>query len=294
VTGSSADKSAVVTWSAPANSGYTPITLYTVTSTPGGFTCTTTGELSCTVTGLTNGVDYSFVVVATNFLGDGAASAPSASVRAGIAAPSAPQNVLIFPGNHAVIVHWNPPASTGGSPITGYTVMVYNPAGKVVGTCDASATASACVVPGLQNSTEYRVAVVARNAKYSGTPAPIKGTPMVAPPAVIDHFAAKGYKLTKAMDLVIAKWAQLIKAEHYHFVGLTGHGSKEINSQADITLGIKRTQVTLMALKQDLRKLHVTGVRFRIFSYGSSRLIVGSYRSTHGATSRRVTANFGN
>jgi len=294
VTGSSGDKSATVSWVAPLSNGYTPITLYTVTSTPGGFTCTTTGALSCTVTGLTNGTDYTFVVVATNVLGDGAASAPSAPVRAGITAPSPPQNVLVFPGNKSIIVHWNPPASNGGSPITGYIITVTNAAGKVVGTCNAPANATACVVPGLANSTEYKVVVAARNSKYTGAVAPTKGTPMIAPPAVIDHFAPKSYKITKAMAVVIHKWALLIKSEHYHFVGLTGHGSRELGSRADIALGIKRTQATLGVLKAELRKLHVGGVRFRIFSYGSTRLMVRTYRATHGATSRRVTVNYGN
>jgi outer membrane protein OmpA-like peptidoglycan-associated protein len=96
------------------------------------------------------------------------------------------------------------------------------------------------------------------------------------------------------MASVIRQWALLIKAEHYHFVALTGHGSREISSKADIALGIKRTQATLGVLKAELRKLHVGGVRFRIFSYGSSRLIVRTYRATSGATSRRVTINYGN
>ena len=51
----------VVSWQAPI--GVTP-TSYTVTSSPGGRTCTTT-SLTCTVDGLTNGTSYTFTVVAT-------------------------------------------------------------------------------------------------------------------------------------------------------------------------------------------------------------------------------------
>jgi outer membrane protein OmpA-like peptidoglycan-associated protein len=232
--------------------------------------------------------------VATNILGDGAASEPSALVKVGVTAPSAPQNVLVFPGNKSVIVHWLPPVSNGGSPITGYTITVTNAAGKIVGTCNAPANASACVIAGLTNSAEYKVTVVARNAKYSGSVAPTKGTPMIAPPGVIDRFTPKSFKITKAMTVVIHKWALLIKSEHYHFVGLTGHTSREGSSRADQALGIKRTQATLGVLKAELRKLHVGGVRFRIFSYGSTRLMVRTYRATGGATSRRVTVNYGN
>ncbi|MEO8625977.1 MAG: fibronectin type III domain-containing protein, partial [Candidatus Limnocylindrales bacterium] len=70
---------AQVSWSAPATNGGSPISAYTVTSSPGARTCTS-ATLGCTVTGLTNGTSYTFTVVATNALGDGPASASSASV----------------------------------------------------------------------------------------------------------------------------------------------------------------------------------------------------------------------
>jgi ELWxxDGT repeat protein len=61
--------SASVSWLAPATGGI-GIELYTVTSNPSGFTCTT-ATLSCTVTGLLSNQDYTFTVVATNPRGDG-------------------------------------------------------------------------------------------------------------------------------------------------------------------------------------------------------------------------------
>ena len=61
--------SATVSWLAPATGGI-GIELYTVTSNPSGFTCTT-ATLSCTVTGLLSNQDYTFTVVATNPRGDG-------------------------------------------------------------------------------------------------------------------------------------------------------------------------------------------------------------------------------
>ena len=69
-----------MSWKAPSSTGGSAITRYTVTSSPGGKTCTTTGALSCTVSGLTNGTHYTFTVTATNAAGTGPASTPSTAV----------------------------------------------------------------------------------------------------------------------------------------------------------------------------------------------------------------------
>jgi Fibronectin type III domain len=70
--------SASVAWAAPAYNGGSAVTGYTVTSSPGGQTCTTSGATSCTVTGLTNGTSYTFTVTATNSVGTGSSSPSSA------------------------------------------------------------------------------------------------------------------------------------------------------------------------------------------------------------------------
>jgi hypothetical protein len=76
---------AIVSWSPPASDGGAPITAYTVTASPGGRRCTwSSGPLSCTVTGLTNGTAYTFTVTATNETGTGPASPPSGSVTPGV------------------------------------------------------------------------------------------------------------------------------------------------------------------------------------------------------------------
>jgi hypothetical protein len=68
------DTSATLSWSAPASNGGSPITGYTATSSSDEATCSTMGALECTVTGLTNGTNYRFTVIATNSVGDSVAS----------------------------------------------------------------------------------------------------------------------------------------------------------------------------------------------------------------------------
>jgi hypothetical protein len=70
---------AIVSFSVPASTGGSTITGYTATSSPGGFTAS--GAASpLTITGLSNGTSYTFVVVATNALGNSLASVASNAV----------------------------------------------------------------------------------------------------------------------------------------------------------------------------------------------------------------------
>ncbi|WP_369641898.1 IPTL-CTERM sorting domain-containing protein [Acidovorax sp. A79] len=65
---------ATVNWQVPSHDGGSAISGYTVTAVQDGSkTCTTSGALGCTVSGLTNGSAYSFRVVATNNKGPSAA-----------------------------------------------------------------------------------------------------------------------------------------------------------------------------------------------------------------------------
>jgi YVTN family beta-propeller protein len=70
----------------PPTSGGTPSS-YTVTSAPGGFSCTVTGAGSCTIPGLTNGTTYTFTATATNAAGTSAPS-PESNAVTPHAAPS--------------------------------------------------------------------------------------------------------------------------------------------------------------------------------------------------------------
>ena len=77
-----ADAQATVSFTAPSSDGGSVITSYTATSSPGGITGTISqsGSGSIIVSGLTNGIAYTFTVTATNAIGTSTESAPSGSV----------------------------------------------------------------------------------------------------------------------------------------------------------------------------------------------------------------------
>jgi hypothetical protein len=120
VTAVAGNTQATVSFTAPAITGGSTITGYTVTSNPGGFTAT--GSASpLTVTGLTNGTSYTFTVTATNAIGTGPASTASNSVTP-TAAPVAPSSVeyLVVGGGGGGAGELSTNAGGGGGGAGGY------------------------------------------------------------------------------------------------------------------------------------------------------------------------------
>ena len=141
------DTQATISFTAPTNIGGAALTSYTVTSSPGDFTCTVNAPTtSCIVSGLSNGTAYTFTVKASNANGASIASIASSSITPA-KAPDAPSNVLVVAGTEKITVSWTAPASNG-SPITSYTVQAYDSSGAAItgATCVATAPAVTCDV----------------------------------------------------------------------------------------------------------------------------------------------------
>ena len=188
-------ESASVGWLPPSSTGGSPITGYTATVAPGGATCTVASPAGspCTVSGLTDGLSYTFTVTATNALGTGPSSAPSnAVVPEGV--PGPPLTVSVRPGNDTAIVSFVPPASDGSSPITSYTATATDATTPSNGGQSATGPGSPLTVTGLTEGNRYVFTVTAANGVGQG-PASAPSNSIVAatvPGPPVDVGAAPG------------------------------------------------------------------------------------------------------
>lgn len=88
----------------------------------------------------------------------------------------APTNVSVSSANQSLVVSWNPPTTTGGSPITSYTLYYTPTGGSQITLTNAS---NPQTIVGLTNRTVYSVQVVAMKPIGAGTPStPVLGTPL--------------------------------------------------------------------------------------------------------------------
>jgi len=156
---------ATVTFTAPTNTGKMPITGYTVTSSPGGFTGTGASS-PITVAGLQSNTAYTFTVTATNAIGTSAASAASNSITA-TTVPQAPSVSAADVGtsrpfNNGAATVTITGGATGGKSITSYSAT------SSPGSFSSSGS-SPLTVTGLASSTSYTFSVTATNANGTST-----------------------------------------------------------------------------------------------------------------------------
>ena len=188
---------AVVTFTAPSNNGGAEISSYTVTASPGGFTCVLnapfTTPLTCTVPGLSNGVAYTFTVSASNgaYTSDASASSVAVTPKTVPGAPtlSAATSSTTSPGSATVTV--TSPGSNGGDAIISYTVTS-SPGGF---TCTVLAPNTSCIVEGLTPGVAYTFTAVARNSVPGTSAASVASnsiTPVAKPSAPTNVIAAAG------------------------------------------------------------------------------------------------------
>jgi hypothetical protein len=155
------DRSIKVSWVAPTSNGGSAVTSYRATTTPGSFSCLTSGT-TCTIPDLENGTSYSIKVVAFNVVGAGTES--SALTAEPNVAPVAPTGIDVASYPAKIAVSWTAPAPNGGTPVLGYRATA-TPGSSY---CETVAPATSCDITGLVNGTSYTVKVSARNSLGSG------------------------------------------------------------------------------------------------------------------------------
>ncbi|MXW34697.1 MAG: hypothetical protein F4Z60_03605, partial [Chloroflexi bacterium] len=114
---------------------------------------------------------------------------PAAMAEAQDGTPSAPRNLAAEPGDTVVSITWDPPASDGGSALTGYEFR----GGLVTSWLPAPPTETGpATFSSLTNGTEYTFEVRAVNANGEGAVASVKATPLGAPSAPQNLAASPG------------------------------------------------------------------------------------------------------
>ncbi|CAH0214626.1 hypothetical protein SRABI76_02353 [Microbacterium oxydans] len=152
------DRLVVVSFGAPSNNG-AEITKYTVRSVGGTPYTRECQSTTCTLDGLTNNVEYTFQVTATNRVGESKPSGTSAVARPD-ARPDTPAPPTLVFGDKSLKVSWLTP-TTPGSPVESYTLEI-SPA-PPSGVSQKQATGNSMTWEGLENGGNYQVRVQAHN-----------------------------------------------------------------------------------------------------------------------------------
>ena len=194
LTATAGNGSVSLSWTAPTSDGGSVITGYDVYrgTTPGAEASTAVATnvptASFTDTNLTNGTRYYYVVQAVNGVGSSGTSNEASAVPmlAAPTVPSPPLGLTATPGSGSVDLSWTVPASTGGSPITGYDVYRGTASGAEVSTPLAvNVQGTSYLDPADPNGSVYFYAVTAINAvgqsslsnEASAAPRPTVPTP---------------------------------------------------------------------------------------------------------------------
>ena len=201
LTATDSDQQVTLSWTAPSNNGGSAITSYKYSKDNGtNWTSTGATTTSHTVTGLTNGTEYTFKVRAVNTHGDGAESAAAKATPA--TKPAAPTNLSATDNaqaSGAVKLTWTAPTNTGGAAITGYKYSKDDGSSWTA----TGATSTSHTVTNLTNGTAYKFKVRAVNRKGDGTASAVAtATPATTPlapgslSAALPSGEAKKVKLT--------------------------------------------------------------------------------------------------
>jgi hypothetical protein len=168
------DARATVGWNPPKSDGGSPILAYVITAAASGSVVkqllvapSPSSRQAVTVGGLTNGVQYTFLVAAVNAVGTGLSAI--AWPRLIVGTPPPPPSVSATAVAAGIRLSWLAPLYDNGAPITGYMITPY--AGTVAQpSILVSPSVRSWVFTKLSPRTPYRFSVATVNARGVGAP----------------------------------------------------------------------------------------------------------------------------
>jgi large repetitive protein len=169
------DESVTFTWTAVTDgtvaAGYGTVTYEYRQSSPTAGPWTTAASNTATVTGLTNGTEYTFEVRVTNEAASGSVDSVTLTPRT---TPDAPASITLTPRYRKLDVAWTAPGFDGGAAISGYEVRYRaGTSGAFTagnGSCAGTlpTTTLSCNLTPLADGTAYQIEVFAINVAGEG------------------------------------------------------------------------------------------------------------------------------
>ncbi len=176
VQGVSKNKSVLLSWDAPVNTGGLPILNYTIqqsSNNGASWSLSNNGSAvasnSVLITGLTNGTSYKFRVSATNLIGSSPYSSASSSVTPQPTVPQKPTNLKAEPLDSKAVLNWKQPSDNGGSTIISYKIQKSTNSGSIwTDVATINSDKISYIVDNLTNNTSYIFKVAAINSVGTG------------------------------------------------------------------------------------------------------------------------------
>jgi hypothetical protein len=170
------DGTVTIHFSSPLSSNGSPVTSYTVRSSPASSAPTCTAGADCTFIGLENGTAYTFYVSATNQVGTSAES-PASTLITPYSAPAQPGSPTEQESGHSpdgsITMIWGSSSTQGTGTVVYYWSLSSGQAGQT--------TATQATVNGLSQGS-YSFTVYAKSPGGTSTPTTSAPLPVPAPP----------------------------------------------------------------------------------------------------------------